>query len=596
MGTNPEKAEDQQLLKDRLNFRLGRRSILKSLGIGAGLMGVGFPTASNIASGFRFPDPERRADAMYNFREQAADEQLYKRGFRTGDNNRDEERYPDGRANYIKALPLRGDVPAENQPLGIPESDAYEDYLTILKSGEYELFGELPTGGGRRYLAPQSTFKLELVGIDPHQMEMKPAPRFSSDEMGAEMAEVYWHALLRDIPFREYGDPVNRPHGVAPVDAAEDLSSYSDFRGPKENGKVTLDTLFRSNIEGSLIGPYISQFLWMNVPMGAMNLEQNVRTSTQEFGTDYSEWYQRVEGTIGKGVEPGSSEGERPNQIDETVFICNGQNLAAYVQIDFSYQAYLNAALIIFERLQADDRGDVFDSSIPHIGSETQLPYITFGGVSILDLVAHAASHALSAAWYQKWGVHRRLRPEEFGGRVHNEKQRDDVDYEISRELIDSPVLNAVQRRNNDEDGNDTYLLPLAYREGSPAHPSYPSGHATIAGACVTILKAFFNEEFQIQNPVQATADGTELERYVGDTLSVGNELDKLASNIAIARNFAGVHYRSDAREGLYLGEQVGIDLLEYIAERSNETPPELTFVDFDGNQQTIRPLTSVFD
>ncbi len=33
--------------------------------------------------------------------------------------------------------------------------------------------------------------------------------------------------------------------------------------------------------------------------------------------------------------------------------------------------------------------------------------------------------------------------------------------------------------------------LPMAFQEGSPMHPSYGAGHATVAGACVTILKAY---------------------------------------------------------------------------------------------------------
>ena len=38
----------------------------------------------------------------------------------------------------------------------------------------------------------------------------------------------------------------------------------------------------------------------------------------------------------------------------------------------------------------------------------------------------------------------------------------------------------------------NSLLLPMAYTPGSPAHPAYGAGHATVAGACVTILKAFF--------------------------------------------------------------------------------------------------------
>jgi membrane-associated phospholipid phosphatase len=34
----------------------------------------------------------------------------------------------------------------------------------------------------------------------------------------------------------------------------------------------------------------------------------------------------------------------------------------------------------------------------------------------------------------------------------------------------------------------------LQTRVGCPLHPSYPSGHATVAGACSVMLKAFFDE------------------------------------------------------------------------------------------------------
>src|SRR5438132_8173875 len=50
--------------------------------------------------------------------------------------------------------------------------------------------------------------------------------------------------------------------------------------------------------------------------------------------------------------------------------------------------------------------------------------------------------------------------------------------------------------------------LPSAYPEGCPQHPSYAEGHGAIAGACVTVLKAFFNENSVIPNPVVASDDG----------------------------------------------------------------------------------------
>ena len=38
----------------------------------------------------------------------------------------------------------------------------------------------------------------------------------------------------------------------------------------------------------------------------------------------------------------------------------------------------------------------------------------------------------------------------------------------------------------------------MALAEGSPMYPSYAARHATVAGACVTVLKAFFDHEYEL--------------------------------------------------------------------------------------------------
>ena len=75
----------------------------------------------------------------------------------------------------------------------------------------------------------------------------------------------------------------------------------------------------------------------------------------------------------------------------------------------------------------------------------------------------------------------------------------------------------------------------MAYPEGCPTHPAYPSGHASFIGACITVLKAYFNEAFIIPNPVLASADGLSLMPYSGPVLAVGGELDKLAAKSVLA-------------------------------------------------------------
>jgi hypothetical protein len=146
--------------------------------------------------------------------------------------------------------------------------------------------------------------------------------------------------------------------------------------------------------------------------------------------------------------------------------------------------------------------------------------------------------------------------------------------------LFSSQALAETYRRHG------TYLLPQAFPEGSPLHPSYGAGHATVAGACVTILKAFFDESFVIPNPVVPSLDGQRLEPYRGtdeNELTVGGELNKLAANIAIGRNFAGIHWRSDYTESVKLGEAVAISVLEDQRLTYNEPFAGFRFTKFDG-------------
>src|SRR5262249_25644979 len=69
----------------------------------------------------------------------------------------------------------------------------------------------------------------------------------------------------------------------------------------------------------------------------------------------------------------------------------------------------------------------------------------------------------------------------------------------------------------------------------------------------------------------RATADGLALEPWQGAGLTLGNEIDKLASNIALGRDAAGVHYRSDSINGLVVGEQQAIGLLRDYSRTYNE-------------------------
>ena len=206
------------------------------------------------------------------------------------------------------------------------------------------------------------------------------------------------------------------------------------------------------------------------------------------------------------------------------------------------------------------------------------------GQIVLPAATAEIATAALKAVWYQKWFVHRRLRPEAFGGAVHNHltKRRQ---YPIHGDILNSAAVGQVFSKYG------SYLLPQAFPEGSPLHPSYGAGHACVAGACITMLKALFDESVAILNPVVPGADGRSLIPYTrpdAGRLTVGGELNKLAANIALGRNFAGIHWRADYTESVKLGEAVSISILRDQRACYNEAFSGFTFTKFDGTTITV--------
>ena len=197
------------------------------------------------------------------------------------------------------------------------------------------------------------------------------------------------------------------------------------------------------------------------------------------------------------------------------------------------------------------------------------------------------ATKALNAVWYQKWFVHLRPRPEAIGGIVHLIKtgQADKTDVTLSPVILNSQGL----RQSFNKYG--TWLLSQAFPEGSPSHPAYPTGHGTVAGACITVLKFFFDGNFIIPNPLVPAADGVSLVPYTGPDagqLTVNGELAKLGHNVSFGHGIhAGIHWRSDTDTSLLLGEAVALSLLRDKAKTYNE-PLTVSIKKFDGSTATI--------
>jgi hypothetical protein len=486
--------------------------------------------------------------------------------------NDDEQRYPSRIGNYSKGLPhnQRGEV--------LPE--AYAALLTALASRRPTDFDAIPLGAGRALINPQAGLAFDLEGADAHALTMPAAPAVDSAEAAGEMVELYWMALLRDVNFAQLGC------STLAADAAAELSAIGAFSGPRDmSGRVDVTTLFRGFTPGDLVGPYVSQFLLQPIHYGSLVIPQRQETvlAQSDHLMRFREWL---------AIQNGGASTD--DTRDSTLrYIRNLRDLAHYVHVDALYEAYLNAALILLS-LNAP-----LDSGNPYLRSPNQAGFGTFGGPHILSLVTEVATRALKAVWYQKWFVHRRLRPEAYGGLVHLEKSGE-ADYPVHAVIRKAPVLGRVWEHNRELSGEASYLLPIAFPEGSPTHPAYGAGHATVAGACVTVLKAWFDESFPLRGArfrdktplVISEADdrGTALRRYAGtdiDQITVGGELNKVAANIAIGRNMAGVHWRSDYTESLRLGEQIAVSILQEQSLCYNEGS-SFSLTSFDGCPITI--------
>jgi hypothetical protein len=93
---------------------------------------------------------------------------------------------------------------------------------------------------------------------------------------------------------------------------------------------------------------------------------------------------------------------------------------------------------------------------------------------------------------------------------------------------------------------------------------------------------------------VEPSADGLTLKARSDYSPTVGDEIDKLAFNIAMGRNWAGIHYRSDADAGLLLGEDVGITILQDLARTFTEDFKGFSFKRFSGREVHITPESEV--
>jgi hypothetical protein len=488
--------------------------------------------------------------------------------------NGDEELYPDKSGTYTKGILQDG--------IGLVNLNAYQTFKRALNSGKGVDFENIIIGGTRTLNGPQGGLAFALEGSDAAQfgnapspanqengVVVAPAPAVASEAYGTELVEMYWASLLRDVAFTDYAS-----NGIA-AQAADELSGMPTYAGPRDDqGNVTPNLLFRGPYPGDTVGPYISQFYLIPTFMGAQGINQQMITYAA--GVDYM-----TDPTTFQQVQNGIDTGLR-NQLDpQARYIHDGRGLGAYTHVDVLYQAYFTAYMLL------SSMGAPLNPGNPYVGSRTQNGFGTFGGPDFAAAITAVAGFAINNVWYQKWYIHLRHRPESGGAILRQilTGNGGTIDATLNDNVLNSVAVQSSFNRYGD------YFLSQAFPEGSPTHPAYPTGHGTVAGACITVLKFFFAGDFVIPNPVVPSSDGLSLLPYTGGDagqITVNGELNKLANNVSFGHGIhSGIHWRSDTDSSIKLGEALAISVLQDRALTYNEKFT-VSLTKIDGTTATI--------
>ncbi len=490
--------------------------------------------------------------------------------------------------------------------------------------------------------------------------------------------------ILGELGRLDFLDPDGKPGAgdgtgaLGPGETRRRAARWDGRSGP------TARTVFRGSSPGAMAGPYLSQFLLIGsggdggrtaatdakdvrylcpvaapggggpagaaggyIAYGAQRIDQRISTALPglDHMTDWTLWLD-VQNGAGVAGSDTFEKGGMPR------FVGTPRDLATYVHFDQLYQAYLNACLLLLAY-------DVpFDFGLPSgKGHLTRGSFATFGGPHVLALLTEVSSRALKAVRRQKFQHHLRGRPEQLAAMLTLAANapgalgaaRADTVAALDALRTHAPNLMAMIARRNArqnaaradrsrgifpattgagagfapaEDAN--YLLPMAFPEGSPMHPAYGAGHAAVAGACVTVLKAFFElspnevtrpglsqtlpaaravddqwwrmatlaERLRLRNVYVPPADpwAAALDpsgEWLPRDLTVEGELNKLAANVSIGRNMAGVHFYTDYFESLRMGERIAVGILQEQM-TTYPDPCSMRVPSFDGDRLLI--------
>lgn len=478
---------------------------------------------------------------------------------------------------------------------------------------------------------PRAGLAHDQLTQKPSGYSMPPAPTVRSETTAAEMTELYWMALLRDVPFDEFNTNIDVQDAAVEIDlrfaqvtddtiekkpsvlqTGIDVPGHDGARTP-----ITVNNLFRLGLPDEEVGPLISQFFLRSINFGAQTIDQTQLPyrSGRNYLTQFDDWL------VAQDSGNSKDDGRYYNRANEhngsyyessPRYISTMRDMARFVHKDALHQAYFNAALLMLSGGAEWTRDNPYVTGGALDGREAG--FGTLGGPHVLALVSEVATRALKVVWHEKWQIHLRLRPEAYGGLVHVQANGVDGDkdgvvetrpYGLPVWVAQTTAATRVKALNGTGNNEETLLLPMAFTSGSPLHPAYGAGHATVAGACVTVLKAFFRtfdgdgdsampvplvnltqgdgglkerpNPYSEPVPFQPYVSGVDaagrgrLTPIPASSLTLEGELNKLAMNVAMGRSMGGVHWRTDNTRSLRLGEAMAARILLDVAKDVDE-------------------------
>ena len=507
--------------------------------------------------------------------------------------NGDEERFEEigfpGFASFTKAL--------NHDANGFVKPSSFHSLLKAIDESTQEAFNQVQLGGGNRLLAnPLNAYSFQLIGNDSNGSRMAAAPKFASRNTAVDMVERYWMALCRDIPFDKYET------SELIATACKDLNNLG-FE--QEFGFVcTPQTIFRGPYEGCDVGPHVSQFLLQDFDFGNQPIRQLQRYPKPglDYMTDLDTWQQ---------VNNGDIDPTGTDNLVGTRRIITLRDAGQWVHIDFPHQSGLWSTIMLL------GLGATISDASPYANGAitTAEAFGSLGGPDITIQAGLAGVYGLKHAWFQKWCVHRRLRPEVYAQRLElfrrgvlgnspNNPFNDEKFISLfgrgARVWRKTTVLDHILEHNKQQnlapnrgDQGGTWLLPMAFPEGSPTHPAYPGGHSAFIAAAATVAKAFFADG-TFPNPQVPTDGGQGLDAFNGPKLTIHGELNKLIANVTLFRDGAGMHWRTDGTAfgpdmgietgGNLLGEKLAVSMLRDAKATYREEVREFKFRSISGN------------